>query len=227
MGVRDLFDTMAAHHDKEASGTTSLFLYEASVQPGGTAMNRQPLDYSESINNAAGQETRGVHPGWLSMQSIELEITPEQEDASRFLAFMQLLRTAGALDRAATDALADLDLTAGAFGALLELAEMSPGGLAPSELARRLCVARRTATLYVDILERQGWAERQAHPEDRRMVLATMTPAGLRLVGDVGQTYKRRLGRLLADMPAVQAERLHQLLCGIDSDEAIRLANQP
>jgi DNA-binding MarR family transcriptional regulator len=190
-------------------------------------MNRQPLDYREATNGAVSQETRGVHPGWLSMQSIELEITPEQEDASRFSAFMQLLRTAGALDRAATDALADLDLTAGAFGALLELAEMSPGGLAPSELARRLCVARRTATLYVDILERQGWAERQAHPEDRRMVLATMTPAGLRLVGDVGQTYKRRLGRLLADMPAVQAERLHQLLCGIDSDEAIRLANQP
>ena len=189
-------------------------------------MNRHELEYSEAVNVAAGQEARGVHPGWFSMQSVELEITPEQEDASRFTAFMQLLRTAGALDRAATDALADLDLTAGAFGALLELSEVSPGGLAPSELARRLFVARRTATLYVDILERQGWAERQAHPDDRRMVLATMTPAGLRLVGELGEIYKRRLGRLLADMPAITAERLHQILRSIDADEAIRLANQ-
>jgi len=192
-------------------------------------MTQPHPEYTEATNGAInasiGQEVRGVHPGWFSMQSIDLEVTPEQEDASRFMAFMQLLRTAGALDRAATDALADLDLTAGAFGALLELAEMSPGGLAPSELARRLFVARRTATLYVDILERQGWAERQAHPDDRRMVLATMTPAGLRLVAELGDLYKHRLARLLADMPAVQAERLHQLLRGIDADEAIRIAN--
>lgn len=184
------------------------------------------VEYSDAVGGGSNQESRGVHPGWFSVQTLELEVTPEQEDASRFTAFMQLLRTAGALDRAATDALADLDLTAGAFGALLELAAVTPGGLAPSELARRLCVARRTATLYVDILERHGWAERKAHPDDRRMVLATMTPAGLRLVGELGEVYKRRLGRLLADMPAVQAERLNQLLCGIDADEAIRLANQ-
>ena len=48
----------------------------------------------------------------------------ENEDTVRFDTFMQLLRTAGALDRAATDALADLDLTAGAFGALMELGQV-------------------------------------------------------------------------------------------------------
>jgi DNA-binding MarR family transcriptional regulator len=157
---------------------------------------------------------------------IDFESTQEQDDSSRFHAFMQLLRTAGALDRAATDVLADLDLTAGAFGALLELGDVTPGGLAPSELARRLCVARRTATLYVDILERQGWATRQAHPDDRRMVLATLTPAGLHLINELGEVYKRRLAALLTDMPAVTAERLRQILGSIDAEQAIRLANQ-
>lgn len=193
-------------------------------------MSHHRVEFGESVSSrttlAAPPDGRGVHPGWFSIQSFELEAEQEHEDSTRFDAFMQLLRTAGALDRAATDVLADLDLTAGAFGALLELHNVSPGGLAPSELARRLCVARRTATLYVDILERNGWAERKAHPDDRRMVLATLTAAGLRLVDDLGDAYKQRLGRLLVDMPAIHAERLRQLLKQIDADEAIRIANE-
>ena len=131
---------------------------------------------------------------------------------------MQLLKTAGALDRAATEALADLDLTAGAFGALLELGEVGETGVAPSELARRLAVARRTATLYVDILTRHGWAERRAHPADRRMVLAVLTPAGRRLLDDLGAAYKRRLAALLGEISPIQAERLRQLLALIPTD---------
>ena len=129
---------------------------------------------------------------------------------------MQLLRTAGALDRAASDALADLDLTAGAYGALLELAKNHPVGIAPSELARRLAVARRTATLYVDILSRHGWAERSAHPEDRRMVLARLTDAGLGLIDDLSESYQHRLAGLLGDLSPMQAERLRQLLCAVN-----------
>jgi DNA-binding MarR family transcriptional regulator len=157
-----------------------------------------------------------VHPGWLSAESYRPDVPQESEETTRFAAFAQLLRTAGALDRAATDALADLDLTAGAFGALLELDAAGETGLAPSELARRLAVARRTATLYVDILTRQGWAERHAHPDDRRMVLARLTPDGQRLLGECGDAYKRRLAALVVDLTPLQCERLRQLLALID-----------
>lgn len=153
-----------------------------------------------------------VHPKWLTIAACETEPPHDPEDVARFNTFRQLLRTAGALDRAATDVLADLNLTAGAFSALLELGEAHPTGLAPSELARRLAVARRTATLYVDILARHGWTERHAHPDDRRMVLARLTPEGLRLLDELGTAYKRRLAALLADISPVQAERLRQLL---------------
>ena len=164
---------------------------------------------------AGAARSRGVHPKWL-VTDPAIHAAVENEDTSRFTAFMQLLRTAGALDRAATDALADLDLTAGAFGALLELADNHPTGIAPSELARRLSVARRTATLYVDILSRHGWAERNAHPDDRRMVLARLTPKGLHLVHDLSDGYQRRLAALLGDLSPLQAERLRQLLSVID-----------
>lgn len=159
-----------------------------------------------------------VHPGWLLQESVPVEPMHGTEDEARFGAFMQLLRTAGAIDRAAADVLSDLDLTAGAVGALLELGIALPQGLAPSELARRLAVARRTATLYVDILERQGWAERSAHPDDRRMVLAKLTPVGTRLLTELGEAYKRRLAGLLIDMTPLQAERLRQLLSVIQLD---------
>jgi DNA-binding MarR family transcriptional regulator len=98
------------------------------------------------------------------------------------------------------------------------LGEVGDAGIAPSELARRLAVARRTATLYVDILTRQGWAERRAHPFDRRMVLAVLTPVGRRLLDDLGAAYKRRLGALLYEISSLQAERLRQLLALIPLD---------
>ncbi len=159
-----------------------------------------------------------VHPGWLLSEAPTDVPTRETEDGLRFGAFMQLLRTAGALDRAAADALSDLDLTAGAFGALVELGVVGNAGIAPSELARRLAVARRTATLYVDILTRQGWAQREAHPDDRRMVLARLTPLGYRLLDDLGDAYKRRLSLLLGDISPLQAERLRQLLALIPTN---------
>jgi DNA-binding MarR family transcriptional regulator len=155
---------------------------------------------------------RAVHPGWLLPEPIEVTPDSGPDESARFGAFRQLMRTSCALDRAAVDALADLDLTAGAFFALLELEAAGPKGLAPSELARRLAVARRTATLYVDILARQGWVERQAHPDDRRMVLARLTPVGTRLLNELGLAYQRRLASLLGDISPIQAERMRQLL---------------
>ena len=161
---------------------------------------------------------RAVHPGWFLSDPTEIVPDNGPDEATRFSSFRQLMRTSCALDRAAVDALADLDLTAGAFFALLELEAAGPKGLAPSELARRLAVARRTATLYVDILARQGWVERQAHPDDRRMVLARLTPVGTRLLTELGIAYKRRLAALMGDISPIQAERLRQLLALIPLD---------
>jgi DNA-binding MarR family transcriptional regulator len=166
-----------------------------------------------------------VHPGWLLPETPTQVALGEDEDSVRFGAFMQLLRTAGALDRAATDALADLDLTAGAFGALVELGAVGEAGIAPSELARRLAVARRTATLYVDILARQGWAEREAHPDDRRMVLARLTESGKQMLAELGDAYKQRLASLLGEITPLQAERLRQLLALVPTDGTSSLAS--
>jgi DNA-binding MarR family transcriptional regulator len=158
-----------------------------------------------------------VHPGWLA----PLHVPDEDERATPevlFDVFTQILKIAGALDRSASEALEDLHLTAGAFNALVELGKVGDQGIAPSELARRLAVARRTATLYVDILTRQGWAIRESHPDDRRMVLARLSDQGKRLLDDDGERYQQRLADLLGEMSPVQAERLRQMLSQITAE---------
>ena len=73
-------------------------------------------------------------------------------------------------------------------------------------------VVRRTATLYVDILERQGWGRATSNiPDHRRMVLRPLLLKGLHLLAELGDVYKRRLAQLLTDMPAIQAERLRHI----------------
>jgi DNA-binding MarR family transcriptional regulator len=159
-----------------------------------------------------------IHPGWFSpivaMEEEESQASPEV----LFDVFTEILKIAGSLDRFASEALEELNLTAGAFTALVELGKVGEAGVAPSELARRLSVARRTATLYVDILTRQGWATREAHPEDRRMVLARLSDAGKRLLAEDGERYQRRLAETLGDLSPVQAERLRQLLGQITAE---------
>lgn len=155
-----------------------------------------------------------VHPGWLAA-TIDIVTDTEDhsaEEAARFTAFAQLMRTAGALDRAATDILSSLGVTAGAFFALLELQTVGDAGIAPSELARRLAVARRTATLYVDILVKHGWVSREAHPDDKRMILARLTDAGKELLEGTALNYRAQLSRLLDSLSMSQSDHLHELL---------------
>lgn len=166
------------------------------------------------ITATLAKAAQTVHPGWLSEDVRDESRLAERAfgETARFAAFAQLMRTAGALDRAATEILADIGVTAGAFFALLELEAVGEAGIAPSELARRLAVARRTATLYVDILVKNDWVSRGAHPDDKRMILARLTDEGRALLEGEGRIHKARLAQLLESLNVIQAARLHQLL---------------
>ncbi len=66
-------------------------------------------------------------------------------------------------------------LTVAQFRALGLLAR---GRRLPSELARELRITPATASEVVDLLVRRGLVERGALPEDRRLTLLRITPAG-------------------------------------------------
>jgi hypothetical protein len=154
-----------------------------------------------------------VHPGWLSSDA-PLRDTPDseaEEARMRFTAFAQTMRTAGALDRASTDILGELGLTAGAFFALLELEAAGPEGIAPSELARRLAVARRNRHALRRHPGQGGVGLARGASSRPPMVLARLTEDGIAMLARVGDVYKNKLGELFQTLSPLQAERLRQL----------------
>lgn len=51
-------------------------------------------------------------------------------------------------------------------------------GVTPGELGERLSLTSGSVSSLLDRLERLGWANRERHPQDRRMVLVRLTAAG-------------------------------------------------
>ncbi len=73
-----------------------------------------------------------------------------------------------------------LDLTFPRYEALMLLEFSSRGSLPLGKIGERLQVHRTSVTNIVDQLERSGFVRRVPHDDDRRAVLAEITPAGRR-----------------------------------------------
>jgi DNA-binding MarR family transcriptional regulator len=71
-----------------------------------------------------------------------------------------------------------LRLDKGGVAALEQLAESS--GLTPSELGQRLGLSSGGVTVLVDRLVEAGHVERQAHPQDGRKRIVSLTPSARR-----------------------------------------------
>jgi DNA-binding MarR family transcriptional regulator len=79
--------------------------------------------------------------------------------------------------------------------------------LTVSELAMSAGVAPPTATRMLDVLVRDGMAERRAAEHDRRAVLITLTPAGREAVSSAAERVAAARARLRdALSPAEQAQ---------------------
>lgn len=82
----------------------------------------------------------------------------------------------------------------------------------PGELAKHLAMSPAALTNRVDALERRGYVERHHDRDDRRKILARLTPAGLdiwqRGIGDI-QAVEQSLVRAL---PAPDQDQLEALL---------------
>jgi DNA-binding MarR family transcriptional regulator len=127
-------------------------------------------------------------------------------------AFLELLRTADMLTRGAFGVLKAEDLSLTQYN-VLRILRGSPQGLPCGELASRMITRDPDVTRLLDRMEKRGLISRSRDNQDRRMVLARITPAGLKLVdrldepvqkihskqlGHLGKERLRALGELLA-----------------------------
>src|SRR5438132_14024881 len=88
-----------------------------------------------------------------------------------------LLETAEAVESRLEAAVSPLGLSLAKLGVLHPLAEAG-APLPLSELAQRQHCVRSNITQLMDRLEKDGLVRRRADPDDRRSVLAELTPAG-------------------------------------------------
>lgn len=113
--------------------------------------------------------------------------------------FLDLLRTTDILSRNLVTILKTEDLSSNQYN-VLRILRGSPDGLCCGEIASRMITRDPDITRLLDRMERRGLISRRRETEDRRMVMAWITPEGLslleRLDGPVQETHRKQLSHL-------------------------------
>lgn len=109
------------------------------------------------------------------------EWSDEQDVALRL--WVTLARCYATYAKAIASKVQDYGLTTPQFGTLEALYHLGP--LSLGELAEKLLVTGGNVTYVMDRLEDQGLVYRYRRPDDRRVILARLTPEGRDLVAEV------------------------------------------
>lgn len=136
-------------------------------------------------------------------------------DPSAVEVFLHLMRTGNDVSEAFARVHAGHNISQGRFGVLMLLIHDPATPVSPADLADRANVTRATMTGLVDTLERDGFVKREHAPDDRRMMLVRLTPAGTRFIEKVLPDYLRRIATVMAGTSIDERRALVNLLAKI------------
>ena len=85
---------------------------------------------------------------------------------------------------------------------------MKSGPHSMSEIGRMLYISKPYMTVLIDSLIEKGWIERGSDPDDRRVIIITITPSGKRQLRRVFEGYKTDIKSLLAGLESEDIEKL-------------------
>lgn len=102
------------------------------------------------------------------------------ESVDSVLLCVKMLHTCNVLEGQITRGLAEYGVSVQAFNVLCLLEDAPDHSLSLSDLSRMLFTTPANITGLVDSVCKHGWAERVAHPVDRRVKLARLLPEGLK-----------------------------------------------
>jgi DNA-binding MarR family transcriptional regulator len=133
-------------------------------------------------------------------------------------AFLDLLCTTDILSRRLAAVLKAGDLSANQYN-VLRILRGSPDGLPCGEIASRMITRDPDITRLLDRLEKRGLISRCRETQDRRMVMARITPDGLKLLArldkPVEEAHRRQLGHLGRERLQALTELLHAARSGV------------
>src|ERR1700724_3363049 len=128
------------------------------------------------------------------------------------VAFLDLLRTCDLLSRGPAQILKSEDLSATQYN-VLRILRGSPDGLPCGEIASRMITRDPDITRLLDRLEKRGLISRCRENKERRMVMARITPEGLKLLSrldePIEEAHRKRLGHLGRERLRALTELLH------------------
>jgi DNA-binding MarR family transcriptional regulator len=101
---------------------------------------------------------------------------------------------------------AGFDITPVQYGLLTTL--LATPDLDQNSICRELGIDRTNVADVVGRLARRGWIERRRSQNDKRMMLARLTPAGRRVTEEMYAAMQRAQDRLLAPLPPKQRKAL-------------------
>jgi DNA-binding MarR family transcriptional regulator len=113
--------------------------------------------------------------------------------------FLELCRTTDILSRRLSVVLKAEDLSANQYN-VLRILRGAPEGLPCGEIGNRMITRDPDITRLLDRLEKRGLIARSRESKDRRMVMASITSDGLKLLGrldrPVQEAHRAELGHL-------------------------------
>jgi len=127
-------------------------------------------------------------------------------------AVLTLKRTATDLESFAAEYCKQADLSPGRLNVLMALSTAPEKAMALSEIGAYLVVTRPNVTGLIDGLVADGLVKRTDHPEDRRMVLAQLTPAGRDFMRKFVPFHHRALHAVMSSMSKQEKRQLVSLL---------------
>src|SRR6201998_673283 len=113
--------------------------------------------------------------------------------------FLELLRTTDVLSRKLAQILKTQELSSNQYN-VLRILRGAPEGLPCGEIGNRMITRDPDITRLLDRLEKRGLVSRCRDTQDRRMVMAKITPEGLQLLSrldePVQMAHRKQLGHL-------------------------------
>ncbi|MCY1076697.1 MarR family winged helix-turn-helix transcriptional regulator [Archangium lansingense] len=123
--------------------------------------------------------------------------------------FVKLTRATETLNAQLQRHLASLEITPPQLAVLEALLHVGP--MSQSELGRKLLRSNPNMTALLDNLERNKWIQRERSPEDRRVVVVSLTPEGRRVIERVFPAHAAHVTALMAALTVDEQETLGAL----------------
>ena len=80
-----------------------------------------------------------------------------------------------------------------------------------SEIAEKILTSSGNLTLVVKNLEKRGLVKRCQQGEDKRFILATITPAGRKLIARIFPQHARQITEIMSRLTAEEQQQLGAL----------------